>query len=111
MLLHGVWFSYWNPESDGATGSCGPEDAAAAAHCRPLIISSTLHTALLHRDNAVGTDGHLGAEHLMKHTRFFCFFYTPLLLSQSLFAPTPTIPPSHIWLGSMQNRSAWELRE
>ncbi len=76
-LLHGVWFSYWSPESDGATGSCGLEDAAAAAavaHCRPLFISSPPHTALLHGDNGTGTDGRLGAEHLMKHTFFFFFF-------------------------------------
>lgn len=69
-LLHGVRFSYLKPEHDGVTGSCGLEDAVPAARCRPLIISSSPRTALLRRDGAVGTDGHLGAEHLMKHTLF-----------------------------------------
>lgn len=51
----------------GATGICGLEEASAA-HCRPLFFSSPPHTALFHRDDITGSNGHMRAEDLMKHT-------------------------------------------
>lgn len=70
--------SCWNAESDGVTDSCGQEDPTSVSDSRLLITSPAPLTACPRWDDAAGTDGHLAAEHLMKHTP--PFFLTHHLL-------------------------------
>lgn len=70
----------------------------------PGFSPSPLHplTACPRWDDAAGTDGHLAAEPLMKHTLFLSLsLYSSSPVSVPLSA-TPVLPPSHIWRGSTQ---------
>lgn len=80
--------------------------------CTASLCSSPLtpHIALLHRDYASGTTGHLGVSWALNEAHLFLSLVLPLPLSQPLFL-TPTIPSSHIWPGSRTDTVCWEMRE